>query len=585
VARDRHPLLAAARLLEWPPVASAGDQTQGPPTDEVAALDAFSRQLRRVDSYDTLIALVRDEVAARFGLSNAWLYVCEGEDDTQLVLVAAAGAKADAIRQLVPVIPRAGDALVEALLRDEGAVIIPDAQAGPYPEVTRQLENRTVVNLPMSVVDHALGILGCGTFGAEGSVAIDEAARRSLVLMANMTSVALARLVLKARDAERAELQGRLAQRQRLESLGLLAGGVAHDFNNLLTVIRMGAKLLGEGPLTDTQRADLTMIQEADESARGLTQKLLMLGQRQPLKTESVDLNAVVDSFVNLVRRLLPANIETDVIAGASLPKLQVDAFQLEQVLMNLALNGRDSMPNGGRLTIETEQVVINGDYRRVHPWAKPGRYVLLTVADTGVGMPPEVLARIFEPFFTTKAAGEGTGLGLAMAWSIVQQHGGMIHAYSEVGMGTTFKVYLPAAERVASGVGNKIVGPVPRGVESILVADDAPHVLQLLQRVLEGAGYRVTAVPDGTEAIRAAAAQKFDLYLMDAVMPRMNGREACERIRAHHPEARFLFASGYGADALPVAFLKDMAVDTIPKPLDPDTLLRAVRSALDKSK
>ena len=306
-----------------------------------------------------------------------------------------------------------------------------------------------------------------------------------------------------------------------------------------------------------------------------------MLGQKQPLKVESVELNAVVEGFATLVRRLLPANIQTDVIAGAGLPKLQVDPFQLEQLLMNLALNARDAMPDGGRLTIETEQVVVNGDYRRVHPWAKPGRYLLMTVSDTGAGMAPEVLARVFEPFFSTKPAGEGTGLGLAMVWSIVQQHDGMIHGYSEVGMGTSFKVYFPAAEQIASRVGTKIVGPVPGGVESILVADDAPPVLQLLQRVLEGAGYQVVAVADGAEAVRAAATRKFDLYLMDAVMPRMDGRQACERIRATQPGARFLFASGYGSDALPVAFLRDMAVDAIAKPLDPDTLLRAVRAAL----
>ena len=550
---------------------------------EVEALDSFSRHLRRVDSYDALIALVRDEVARRFGLTNAWLYVCEGEDDNKLVLVAAAGGKRDAIRELVPVIPRAGDPVVEALLHDEGAVVIPDAQAGPFPEVTRQLGNRTVVNLPMSVVDHALGILGCGTFGDEGVVPVDDATVRGLTLMANITSVALARLVLRGRDSERAQLQARLAQRQRLESLGLLAGGLAHDFNNLLTVIRMGAKLISEEPLTTGQRADLALIDEAEESARRLTQKLLMLGQKQPLKVESVEINTVIDGFATLVRRLLPANIQTDVIAGAGLPKLQVDPFQLEQLLMNLALNARDAMPDGGRLTIETEQVVVNGDYRRVHPWAKPGRYVLMTVSDTGAGMTPEVLARVFEPFYSTKPAGEGTGLGLAMVWSIVQQHDGMIHAYSEVGMGTSFKVYFPAAEQIASRVGTKIVGPVPGGVESILVADDAPAVLQLLQRVLEGAGYRVVAVPDGAEAVRVATTRTFDLYLMDAVMPRLDGRQACERIRAIQPDARFLFASGYGAEALPVAFLRDMAVDTIAKPLDPDTLLRAVRAALDR--
>jgi len=553
------------------------------PVATTLALDSFSRQLRRVETYDHLIALVRDEVTARFGLPNAWLYVCEREDQSELELVAVAGPRTAAIRQLVPVIPRAGDPLIEALLRDEGPVVIPDAQAGNFPEVTRQLGNRTVVNIPMSVVDHTLGILGCGTFGEEGVVPVDEEALRLLVQMANMTSVALARMILRKRDRERLELHARLAQRQRLESLGLLAGGVAHDFNNLMTVIRLSVKLLGESAtLTPEQRADLDLIRDAEESASQLTQKLLMLGQKQPLRVETVDINATVQGFMGLVRRLLPANIQTDFIAGAALPKLQLDPFQLEQVLMNLTLNGRDAMPSGGRLTIETEQVVVNGDYRRAHPWARPGRYVLITVSDTGVGMPPAILERVFEPFFTTKSHGEGTGLGLAVTWSIIQQHGGMIHAYSEVGIGTAFKVYLPAAEQEATQVSKKIVGAVPRGVERILVADDQPHVLHLLKRVLQGAGYQVTTAADGADAVNAASVEKFDLYLFDAVMPRMSGREACERIRSLQPEARFLFASGYGAEALPASFLKDMGVETIPKPLDPDTLLRAVRAVLD---
>jgi len=553
------------------------------PVATTLALDSFSRQLRRVETYDQLIALVRDEVTARFGLPNAWLYVCEREEQSQLELVAAAGPRTAAIREIVPVIPRAGDPLVEALLRDEGPVVIPDAQAGEFPEVTRRLGNRTVVNIPMSVVDHTLGILGCGTFGDEGVVPVDEEALRLLVQMANMTSVALARMILRKRDRERLELHARLAQRQRLESLGLLAGGVAHDFNNLMTVIRLSAKLLTESqPLTPEQRADVELIRDAEESASQLTQKLLMLGQKQPLRIETVDINSTVQGFMSLVRRLLPANIETDVIAGAALPKLQLDPFQLEQVLMNLALNARDAMPEGGRLTIETEQVVVNGDYRRAHPWARPGRYVMITVSDTGVGMPPAILERVFEPFFTTKSQGEGTGLGLAVTWSIIQQHGGMIHAYSEVGIGTAFKVYLPAAEQVASQVVKKIVGAVPRGVERILVADDQPHVLHLLKRVLQGAGYQVTTAADGADAVNAAMVEKFELYLFDAVMPRMSGREACERIRAQQPGARFLFASGYGAEALPASFLKDMGIEAIAKPLDPDSLLRAVRAALD---
>jgi CheY-like chemotaxis protein len=261
---------------------------------------------------------------------------------------------------------------------------------------------------------------------------------------------------------------------------------------------------------------------------------------------------------------------------------VQLDASQLEQVLMNLAINARDAMPNGGRLLVETEQVVVNGDYRRAHPWAKSGRYVLLTVTDTGVGMSADVRDRLFEPFFTTKNPGEGTGLGLAVVWGIVQQHGGMIHCYSELGHGTSFKIYFPAAEQAASRVGSKIPKPLPRGVERILIADDQPHVLFVMKRALENAGYQVTTAPDGNAALSTGLAQDFDLYLFDAIMPGMSGRAVCEQIRAQKPAARFLFASGYGAETLPAAFLDDLGIRLIPKPLDPETLIRAVREVLD---
>jgi len=290
----------------------------------------------------------------------------------------------------------------------------------------------------------------------------------------------------------------------------------------------------------------------------------------------------VVQAFLRLLERVIPANVQTDLVAGAGLPKVRIDPHQLEQVLMNLALNARDAMPKGGRLSIETQEVVINGDYRRAHPWAKAGRYVLVSVTDTGTGMPPEVVERVFEPFFTTKSQAEGTGLGLAVTWGIVQQHGGMVHCYSEVGVGTSFKIYLPAAEQAASEVGSKIVAPVPRGTERVLVADDQPHVLAVLARVLSNAGYRVTTVSNGADAVFAATKEPFDLHVLDAVMPALGGRETYERIRAARPESRFLFTSGYGGEALPASFLKDLDIAVVRKPFDPDSLLRKVRAALD---
>ncbi|HVZ75554.1 MAG TPA: ATP-binding protein [Polyangia bacterium] len=544
---------------------------------------AFSRELRHVDDYDALVELVRREVSARFGLTNAWLYVFEREGDDQAVLVAAAGAKAAAIKEHLPIAPLAGDWLMTALRRDEGPIVIPDAAAMEgNPEVARTLGNRTVVNMPIGVVDHALGVLGAGTFGDEGPVTIDAEAVSHFVQLANLASVAVARLVLRQRDDAQLALQARLAQRQRLESLGLLAGGVAHDFNNLLTVIRASVGFVAAGPLTEEQRNDLKLIADAEQSATALTRKLLMLGRQEKPTFESADINVVVRDFLRLLDRVLPASIRTDFVTGSVLPRLRIDRHQLEQVLMNLALNARDAMPKGGRLTFETQQVVVNGDYRRAHPWAKPGRYVLVTVTDTGAGMPADVVERVFEPFFTTKPKGEGTGLGLAVAWGIVQEHGGMLHCYSEVGVGTSFKIYLPEAEQPASQVPSKLAGAVPRGHERILVADDQPHVLAVFERVLKGAGYQVTGVGNGAEALVAASQASFDLHVLDAVMPALSGREACERIRATRPEARFLFTSGYGGDALPAEFLRDLDIEVIAKPFDPDAFLRAVRAALD---
>src|SRR6185503_15429165 len=213
-------------------------------------------------------------------------------------------------------------------------------------------------------------------------------------------------------------------------------------------VVRASLGFIGEGTLTDAQRQDLAAATEAERSAAALIKKLLMLGRHDAPAFEQSDINQVVSDFLRLLERIIPANIQTDFLAGAGLPRLRIDPRQVEQVLMNLMLNARDAMPNGGRLTLETQQVVVDGDYRRAHPWAKAGRYVLITIADTGCGMPPQVVERVFEPFFSTKPMGEGTGLGLAVSWGIVHRHGGMIHCYSEVGVGTSFKIYLPAGEQ-----------------------------------------------------------------------------------------------------------------------------------------
>jgi two-component system cell cycle sensor histidine kinase/response regulator CckA len=288
-------------------------------------------------------------------------------------------------------------------------------------------------------------------------------------------------------------------------------------------------------------------------------------------------------TLVQMLKRVLPATVTVDLIPGARLPPVEGDASQLDQVFMNLCINARDAMPSGGRLTLETEQVVIDGSYAATHPWAQPGRYVLVTVTDSGVGMARDVLERIFEPFFTTKKEHAGTGLGLAVAYGIVRQHGGMLNCYSEVGVGTAFKVYLPVHARPVKDVGNKLQGRPAPGTERILVAEDDDAVRAVVKRILQRAGYDVVAVEDGDAACRLAAEQKFHLVILDVVMPGMSCQVALERLQVRLPDARFLLSSGYTAETNVAALLNSAAHELLRKPYDPDRLLRTVRRVLDE--
>ncbi len=554
------------------------------PTPIDCSLTTFARELCRIDDYDALIELVRRELGARLGLTNAWLYVVESEDDAQAVLVSVAGPNAAAIRHELPVASAAGDWLVTALRRDEGPIVIPDARQLPEnPDVARRLDNRTVVNVPIGIVDRALGILGGGTFGDEGAVPIDAGANAYLLHLGNLASVAIARLSLRARDEARARLQIERAQKQRLESVGLLAGGVAHDFRNLLTVIRNSAGFIRAEPLSEAQRKDLAVLEDAERSASALTGKLLMLGRDEPPCLVVAEVNDVVTGCLPHLQQVLPPDVRITFTGAEGLPPLRLDPHQLEEVLANMAVNARDAMSGAGHLVLSTQVVTIDEGDRRAHPSAKTGSYVRLTVADDGCGMSPEVVERAFEPFFTTKPQGEGTGLGLAVSWGVVQQHGGFIHCVSEVGAGTTFEIYLPVVEEIGPQAAppDEASAP-PGGTERILFADDQPYLLDIVARVLSRAGYSVVAVANGAAAVAAAAREKFDLHVLDAIMPVMSGREACERIRAARPEAQFLFISGFSGAALPVSFLAELGIKVLPKPFDAATLLREVRATLD---
>jgi len=551
-----------------------------------ARLLILSKAFHEAGDIAALLAIVRDDFA-QLGYRHVWVGIFEDEE-RQLRIHKLADSRHELSAPDGTPLRVDDDPFLNAVRQGDHVVVVEDARNDPRvgDHLLAYADNRTIISIPLRLVDARFGALGLGTLGEEGPRAPSPEVLSYLTEVGSHLAVAVARLHLaeerEKRRAERASYDRHLAQRQRLESLGLLAGGIAHDFNNLLTVILGNAGLIDAGPLQEAQRSDLRMLIDAAEQATALTRQLLAMSRKQPLRLTVIDLNERVRGVVGMLRRLLPADIAIDFIAGARLPAVEADPGQLEQVLVNLCVNARDAMPSGGTVTLETEHVVVNGAYRRLHPWAQPGRYVLISVTDTGVGMSPETLERAFEPFFTTKDPERGSGLGLSIAYGIIQQHSGMIHGYSELGMGSTFKVYLPVHSRLATDVGNKLQGPIPRGHERVLVADDQEHVRTVMRRVLEEAGYDVTVVDDGTRAVAACAATSFDLVILDAVMPQMGGREAYERIRVAHPDTCFLFSSGYGADALPASLLRDLDVRLVPKPFDPETLLRAVRDVLD---
>ena len=384
------------------------------------------------------------------------------------------------------------------------------------------------------------------------------------------------------------KLEGQLRQAQKMEAVGQLAGGVAHDFNNLLqAILGYGDLALDEAGADSPVRASVEEILKAGKRAKTLVRQLLAFSRRQVLKMKDVDLNDVIANLMKMIRRVIGEHITLDTVAGHDLGIVRADPGQIEQILMNLCVNARDAMPDGGTITIETENVRIDEAFCETHSWAEPGRYALLSVTDTGCGMDEKTLRSVFEPFFTTKGLGTGTGLGLSTVYGLVKQHGGMVHVYSEVGKGTTFKVYLPLIERSAAIVGDRIKAPVPGGTETILLAEDDDMVRKLTTTILRHGGYTVLAASDGEEALRVFEdhADEINLVLLDVVMPKLGGRAVCERIRHVRPDLRFLFTSGYSMNAIHTNFVLDEGLQLIQKPCQRDDLLRKVRDVLDKGR
>ncbi len=376
-----------------------------------------------------------------------------------------------------------------------------------------------------------------------------------------------------------------LEHTQRMDSIGRLAGGVAHDFNNILQVITgFGTLAIDPASRPEEREAHLTQVLRAADRAAQLTRQLLAFSRRQPLRMADTDLNEVARGMLAMVERLIGEHIVVSFVPGSQLANVHADRSQIEQVLLNLCINARDAMPKGGALTIETANVIVDPDNRASFPGAGAGPYIQVSVTDTGAGMDQAVLDRIFEPFFTTKGPDKGTGLGLAVAYGIIEQHGGMIKAASEPGTGTRFDFYLPAADRMARVDGARPAPAPPRGSELLLVAEDDDQVRQLAVETLERAGYRVVAACDGTEAVSLFErhASRIALVLLDLVMPGEGGPEAFRRIRERRADVPVLFASGYGGQGVSPTFATDHGTTLIEKPYQPDRLLREVRAAID---
>jgi PAS domain S-box-containing protein len=383
---------------------------------------------------------------------------------------------------------------------------------------------------------------------------------------------------------ERRQLEQQFRQAQKMEAVGRLAGGVAHDFNNLLTVITSYTQILLEDLGGDeAKRADLLEIQKAAHGAATLTNQLLAFSRQQVLEPRVLNLNTIVAGAEKMLQRLIGEDIDLVTALATDLGAVRADPGQVEQVIFNLAVNARDAMPHGGKITLETTNVDVDVEYAQQHAPVTTGQFVLLSMSDTGVGMDADTQSRIFEPFFSTKEKGKGTGLGLATVYGIVKQSGGFIWVYSEPGQGATFKIYLPRVDEPVSPPAPSRPLATAGGTETILIAEDAPGVRGVVHEVLKRQGYTVLASPDGKSALALAAGHSGPIHLLitDVIMPEMSGRQLADRMREIRPDVKVLFVSGYTDDAIVRHGILEPGIAFLQKPFSPTALARKVREVL----
>ena len=550
-----------------------------------AAFSKLSHDLSFAATSDAAARVISGTADTLLAWDAFSIHLCAAEPDTMVPLFDAdivegkrtegpprPGHKASALQRSIL------ESGAKLILRPQPTTLLPGAT--PFGDAARP--SASLLFVPIRSQARTLGLLSAQSYTPN---AYGEADLRTLQTLADLCGGALERIWMH--EALR-KSEAQLIQSQKLEIVGKLAGGIAHEFNSILTVIIGQSDLiLGDLPPGHSLTGNMTSIRKAAERAATLTRQLLAYGRKTFLQPEALDLNQIMADLGGTLRHFMGAGVNVCLVPAAGLHSVKADPGQMEQVILNLAMNAADAMPNGGRFTLETANVTLDAESIGRYPELKPGGYVMLAITDTGAGMTEAVKARAFEPFFTTKGVGQGTGLGLSTCYGILKQSGGHISVYSELGRGTTFKIYLPQAEPQARLPRPRLDSPdLPRGTETILLVEDDPALREMAATLLQRLGYTVLTAANGVEALslhHQRRTERIELLFTDVVMPDMNGRELADRVRALYPQTRILFTSAYTEQAIIHQGVFRPGESLLQKPFTPAALAHKLREALDQ--